>query len=160
MRLAIALPDRPARSHCPPPAAAVAQVFDGPPATVAELAAVEEDLTAGAMQADVVATNQRPLELQLLQVRRRRCRHRRCSPLLPPLFAGDGVDSTLANMTAFIQNTHNSSLPVPHGTQTRTQLCSRGCATPHIWLGGCLAAWLPGWLPAGQCGGQVGAAAG
>lgn len=43
------------------------QVFDGPPATVAELAAVEEDLTAGAMQADVVATNQRPLELQLLQ---------------------------------------------------------------------------------------------
>ncbi len=44
-----------------------AQVFDGPPATVAELAAVEEDLTAGAMQADVVATNQLPLDLQLLQ---------------------------------------------------------------------------------------------
>lgn len=43
------------------------QVFDGAPATVAELAAVEEDLTAGAMQADVVATNQRPLELQLLE---------------------------------------------------------------------------------------------
>lgn len=43
------------------------QVFDGPPATVAELAAVEEDLTAGAMQADVVATNQLPLDLQLLQ---------------------------------------------------------------------------------------------
>ncbi|KAL4432555.1 hypothetical protein ABPG77_000492 [Micractinium sp. CCAP 211/92] len=43
------------------------EVFDGPPATVAELAAVEEDLTAGAMQADVVATNQLPLDLQLLQ---------------------------------------------------------------------------------------------
>lgn len=32
---------------------AVAQVFDGPPATVAELAAVEEDLSAGAMQVRV-----------------------------------------------------------------------------------------------------------
>ena len=42
-------------------------MVDGPPATLAELAAVEEDLTAGAMQADVVATNQRPLDLQLLQ---------------------------------------------------------------------------------------------
>lgn len=44
------------------------QVFEGTPATVAELAAVEEDLTAGAMQADVITINQRPLELQLLQV--------------------------------------------------------------------------------------------
>lgn len=44
-------------------------MFEGAPATVAELAEVEEDLTAGAMLADVVATNQRPLELQLLQVR-------------------------------------------------------------------------------------------
>lgn len=50
-----------------PPARPGSQVFDGPPATVAELAAVEEDLTAGAMQADVVATNQTPLDLQLLQ---------------------------------------------------------------------------------------------
>ncbi|KAI3425901.1 hypothetical protein D9Q98_007874 [Chlorella vulgaris] len=43
------------------------EVFEGQPATVAELAGVEEDLTAGAMQADVVATNQQPLQLQLLQ---------------------------------------------------------------------------------------------
>lgn len=54
--------------HFPAPSLPPAQVFDGPPATVAELAAVEEDLTAGAMQADVVATNQMPLDLQLLQV--------------------------------------------------------------------------------------------
>lgn len=45
-----------------------AQVHDGRPATLAELAGVEEDLSAGAMQADVVATNQRPLDLQLLEV--------------------------------------------------------------------------------------------
>jgi len=54
----------------PPCAPSAWQVFEGAPATVAELAAVEEDLTAGAMQADVVATNQQPLELQLLQVGR------------------------------------------------------------------------------------------
>lgn len=46
-----------------------AQVVEGRPATLADLAGVEEDLTAGAMQADVVATNQFPLQLRLLQAR-------------------------------------------------------------------------------------------
>ncbi|EFN55699.1 hypothetical protein CHLNCDRAFT_133982 [Chlorella variabilis] len=44
-------------------------VVEGRPATLADLAGVEEDLTAGAMQADVVATNQFPLQLRLLQAR-------------------------------------------------------------------------------------------
>lgn len=47
-----------------------AQVLDGAPSTVDEDQGLEEDAAAGVVQHEALAINQRPLQLQLLQVGR------------------------------------------------------------------------------------------